>query len=667
LGSTSFERRHKLRATWSWLAAGLALILLAAITQPGLAHAGMMRSDPANHAILMETPAQIRLWFSEDVDPELSSVRVLDENGRVIPVGPTISPDSSRANIVSVSLPKLSMGRYTVIYAIQSRLDGHINNGSITFQVGTAASLTRAVEPPGSGSSDFFAMVGIVLRWGYYVALALLTGCFVIALWVLSPSAISPEPDEEDRLLLCQARQRVWVVGFWSACMAFLANLGLLVWQVSDVMLATPPGVLPYEVAMRFLFHSSAGDLWLIRQALLTAALIVAGLAYDLEQRGFEEIGRDALHSGRARQAQWPGVAGLLLSSGLIAAQASGGHAASVTSEAGLAVALDGLHLLAASCWLGGLLGLRTSLPHAFAGEDDHSFQLTRALWSRFSIIAGVSLATLIATGLYATGEQVASLDALLLTPYGLVLFAKMLTFLLAGAFGLVNAMILHPQFFRMVSRELDKRMGWRLPPLQRLPVMMTIEASTGLLVLLLVGYLAANPSANGPEFRYAGSEQPDPMVQSVAGITGVLAISPNQAGTNLMRVGISDLAGNPPAAINRVIFRLSYQDQPMGTESLDAVQTQPGMYEVSGDQFSLVGDWNVDIVVRRKGYADTILHYDWVVPPLDRRSLISNANWQPALTSVGIFFLGVTLLGAVWLFSHRFQRARLPRTLPQL
>ena len=49
---------------------------------PVSAHALLLRSNPASNAVLEQAPAQVELFFSEAVQPGLSTVSVLDSEGR---------------------------------------------------------------------------------------------------------------------------------------------------------------------------------------------------------------------------------------------------------------------------------------------------------------------------------------------------------------------------------------------------------------------------------------------------------------------------------------------------------------------------------------------------------------------------------------------------------
>jgi len=59
------------------LALLLALCLLLAFPGKSEAHAVLLRSDPASNAILHTPPKQVHLWFSEAINPTLSTAQVV--------------------------------------------------------------------------------------------------------------------------------------------------------------------------------------------------------------------------------------------------------------------------------------------------------------------------------------------------------------------------------------------------------------------------------------------------------------------------------------------------------------------------------------------------------------------------------------------------------------
>src|SRR3989442_6062081 len=56
----------------------LALCLLLLFPGVASAHAILLRSDPAKDAVLRVAPSQVRMWFSEDLNPAFSTASVID-------------------------------------------------------------------------------------------------------------------------------------------------------------------------------------------------------------------------------------------------------------------------------------------------------------------------------------------------------------------------------------------------------------------------------------------------------------------------------------------------------------------------------------------------------------------------------------------------------------
>lgn len=103
----------------------------------------------------------------------------------------------------------------------------------------------------------------------------------------------------------------------------------------------------------------------------------------------------------------------------------------------------DWAHAIAASAWMGGLLGFSVLLlgPLRRASSDERARLLGRAV-PRFSNLAMASVLVLLVTGTYASLLHMPSFSALIGTPYGRALFMKLglLTFVLfLGAINLLD------------------------------------------------------------------------------------------------------------------------------------------------------------------------------------------------------------------------------------
>jgi len=115
------------RAAWAAL---LGLLLLPA---PALPHAVLVKSVPAQRATLAESPARVELWFNERLEPAYSRASVTDEAGAQVDLRDVaVSPADPKR--LSVSLPPLGPGRYTVRFRVLS-VDGHVVESTLTFTV----------------------------------------------------------------------------------------------------------------------------------------------------------------------------------------------------------------------------------------------------------------------------------------------------------------------------------------------------------------------------------------------------------------------------------------------------------------------------------------------------------------------------------------------------
>lgn len=113
------------------VAAGLAGLAL----WPGVAlsHAVLVKSVPAQRAVLAEPPPRVELWFNERLEPAYSKASVTNEAGVQVDLRDVaVSADDPRQ--LSLSLPTLTPGRYTVRFRVLS-VDGHVVESTVTFTV----------------------------------------------------------------------------------------------------------------------------------------------------------------------------------------------------------------------------------------------------------------------------------------------------------------------------------------------------------------------------------------------------------------------------------------------------------------------------------------------------------------------------------------------------
>ncbi len=100
---------------------------------PAFAHAFLDHATPAVGSTVHAPPTGVELWFTEELEPAFSTVRVLDEtNQRRDKDDAKIDPSDPTALLVS--LPALAPGRYRVEWRVLS-VDTHVTEGDFTFVI----------------------------------------------------------------------------------------------------------------------------------------------------------------------------------------------------------------------------------------------------------------------------------------------------------------------------------------------------------------------------------------------------------------------------------------------------------------------------------------------------------------------------------------------------
>ena len=98
------------------------------------AHAMLERASPRVGQTVSRSPTELRLWFSEGVEPAFSGVTLTDAAGRPVATG-RLAIDSKDKTEVVVSVPSaLRPGTYRVRWHVVS-VDTHRTEGDFTFAV----------------------------------------------------------------------------------------------------------------------------------------------------------------------------------------------------------------------------------------------------------------------------------------------------------------------------------------------------------------------------------------------------------------------------------------------------------------------------------------------------------------------------------------------------
>jgi methionine-rich copper-binding protein CopC len=109
----------------------LAALLLGASAEWG--HAFLDRAEPRVGSTVKSPPSQVRVWFSQDLEPAFSTLEVVNERGDRVDQGPA-KADAANPVLLEVPLKPLRPGTYRVKWRVLS-VDTHVTEGDFTFRV----------------------------------------------------------------------------------------------------------------------------------------------------------------------------------------------------------------------------------------------------------------------------------------------------------------------------------------------------------------------------------------------------------------------------------------------------------------------------------------------------------------------------------------------------
>lgn len=450
-------REHRACAVRTWWIACLAgVIALAALlgssgdapTQSAPPAGPLAATEPEPNAFLATTPDRISLSFTEPVDLQSASVRVLRAGRGEAHLG-QIQGDDAFANRISVR-PQgpLGLGDYIVVWSAQTADDGEVLAGAYPFRTGVVAN-------PGAArlASEWPVPWAVIPRWLVFLGTSLAAGGFIWGRLLASGGSSTPGSP---------VRSGTMAIGALAALLA-TALLPFLHRLLSPTDASLPP-------LTETLWAMPLGW-WIQLVALFILALLCLGV----------------LASGRGTAWVPVPIIWVGLGSGLAALVGLSltNHTLSLGAGRALALALSAstpdtgaiplaiAHQSSTALWLSGLLYLADGWREL--GSDVTRFRRVR--W-----IGGVLLAVSILTGLAGTWTRFPSVGELFADRYGQVLAGKGVIVLIILVLGLV-AMVL--------PRRLNATRTGRALVAQEILVLVTLFLAAVLALMALPGTVA--------------------------------------------------------------------------------------------------------------------------------------------------------------------------------
>jgi copper transport protein len=566
-------------------ALALALVALALVPAAASAHATLEATSPARGAQLKAAPAQVVFTFDETVEAAFGAVRVYDGQGKEVQNGAAFHPNGIGKEVAVKLKPGLKAGSYTATYRVISA-DGHIVSSGFVFQVGDAGGPSESVDQllAGQKTGRITDTALAVARGTQYGAIALGLGmlAFLLLCWIPGVRMVAGAgggweaasrafAGRTRRLLLAAA-----IAGLISAAVAILLEGAL--GEGKSVWSALSTSVVKETLGTRF------GTAWGLGFLAWAVVAVLAALPDPVPALQPASVGATglALPSNRTRLAllALPLVALALLPS-------MGGHA-SVQSPVPVLLPANLLHVLAMSAWLGGIAVLVLALRAATARLEDPSdrTRLLASVVSRFSAVALLSIAVLLATGVIQAIVEVQTFPHLLDTAFGRAVLIKAIVAIGIVALGYLNRSRTLPAL--RAAGGSPGRAGVALRRTLR------VELALGVTAIAVTGALSGYPPsiavASGP---FSGNVTFGPIHMETT-------VDPAQPGANAVHVYLFDAkTGAPFAKTKELTMTAALPSKGIAPIPLTARIAGPGHYVIEGATLTGKGTWKFSVVDR--------------------------------------------------------------------
>ena len=550
----------------AWLVAAVAAAALA-LPSSAWAHATLLRTEPVASRTVNVAPTEVRLTYSEPVEPRFAIVSVTDAAGQQVTTAPPAAAPGSPQTLVT-PLRHVPEGWYLVFWRVISA-DGHPVRGAFTFAVGPNPGPPPQFRVPSLSETATTTQL-LVSRWVVFFALLAALGLFVLR-----------------TLIARRVVQEVRACSLRSLNVAFFVALAV-------TLVAVPVYV---DLATAQFTLRSAFDLGAIVPVARDSGFGRDYLDLELVLALFAVAAAVALWVDRPERQVRSVVELLALPAALAAAVASlvlpalSGHAGQKPPR-GLSVPLDVAHLAAASIWLGGLIGLVVFW--LSVGARGRAAALAYVV-PRFSAVAFGSVLLLIGTGIGQALQELPTFATLWSTSYGQALLWKI--GLLAAALVLAGVNL---------ARTKPRLQGGDASAPLLLRRLVQGEIVFVVAAVFAAGVLASLPPPSSALARVqnvAARVGPGPVstVVTKSPYQVRVRVTPNRAAVqNAFEVSLT--RDGKPVRGAEVVTKFDMLDMEMGEQSYRFRELRPGVFSKSAPALVMVGHWGLVFEVTPPG-----------------------------------------------------------------
>ena len=525
--------------------------------------------------------SEVIVFFSEPVEIEFSTIKVLDNNGNQIDNKDTNYYEDEKSLIVTTE--PLEDGVYTVTTKVLSKVDGHLVPGAFLFAVGDVVIDPKLLEDQSSTDLIFYPEAGA--RFPGIVGQTIVLGVVIASLIIWGTQNKQSIKEELEQVQIKHHQKFMTITGI-GLMLVFISNILMI--AVQTVRLETSP----IEAIQTYF-----GTIWLARMII---TIVLLGLWFALDRK-----------TNVTKKVQIPMLGAMLA---LISTSTLIGHGAA-TGEAP-ALILDYIHNLVAAVWIGGIFYfVFTLLPSLSNLKEESREKMSLVLIPRFSIAFIISIGIVIITGPLLMWFLESDVGLITESVYGQLIILKI---------AIASVMVALGGFFQFrVQKTAEKNYhSGKINVHRKLKRSLKVDAALGVILLGVVALLTNGTLPEG-EFQDASAQEiiyGFKTIEFTDNAKFEIQITPFSSGTNTILVQVSDFDNNPIYDANAIKVKMANPSKNISPIEIPMEITKEENNvptEFQGElTFGFSGEWQMEIESQRTENANESKIVNMLIKP---------------------------------------------------
>lgn len=570
---------------------GFSVFLILPNIPNSYAHALIVKSNPAPSQSLPSPPSKVDVYFTDPVDIQYSTVKVLDPNGNEVQ-NKDLKYLTSDQTALTVSLPSnLPDGVYTVSTKVLDQTDGHVTENGFVFAVGVAA--PPAISHPKISYSDVISIPDTIARFPALIGQVIVVGAAFSTFWLWSPVSKITQLQQQFAKTRLAIDKRAMLLMLIGSVIVFASGFGM----IASVAYSIHAGLFD-AISTKF------GHMWIVRM-ITSSILLGLVVTFYFNQKKSNSI----IPNWQTATILGTGVV-VLSTTSIISHGAATGQASPLI--------FDFIHNIAASLWIGGIIYIDYIIISKLKqlSDDNMISSILSIIIPRFSTIVLLILATITISGPFLLFLLESNLALTLASIYGKILIVKLSLAAIMIGIGAYHQLEVHKHALRDVTvtntrsaiiqtRRTESKL------LSKFGLSVKIESIAGILLIASVAVLV---DSGLPATEYQDLLQTQHPTAAAFGISSdntqdvftdtqfvengsrvVLTIDPYFVGSNTIDMSFLD-ANRNPIDIQSVLLELTQTDKSIGPIKVDAKQIDPGTYAAQTNSLTIPGNWQAHV-----------------------------------------------------------------------